>query len=113
MKKILLPTDFSKNSWNAIKYAIHFFENETCDFYILHVHKLSNIVAIDYSYANEDDVITEDVHTKPAMQQLRKVLRQIKTQFPANINHRFYPLYDYNFFVESIRKHVEEKKIGT
>ncbi|MFT7051849.1 MAG: hypothetical protein ACJAZK_002467, partial [Psychroserpens sp.] len=28
MKKILLPTDFSENSINAIHYALEFFKNE-------------------------------------------------------------------------------------
>lgn len=37
MKKILLPTDFSDNALNAIKYAIYLFEKEECTFYILHV----------------------------------------------------------------------------
>jgi hypothetical protein len=35
MKNILLPTDFSKNSLNAIKYAVNLLQNETCEFYII------------------------------------------------------------------------------
>ncbi len=34
-KKILLPTDFSKNSWNTILYASELYKNEACDFYLL------------------------------------------------------------------------------
>ena len=37
-QKILLPTDFSKNSWNAIQYAVKLFENQACDFYILNTY---------------------------------------------------------------------------
>ncbi|WAC02794.1 universal stress protein [Lacinutrix neustonica] len=36
---------------------------------------------------------------------------RISEAFPNNKNHTFYTLTDYNFFIESIRKHVEEKKI--
>ncbi|WP_161554527.1 universal stress protein [Sinomicrobium soli] len=36
MKKILLPTDFSDNSWNAIVYALKMFADEECEFYMLH-----------------------------------------------------------------------------
>ena len=36
MKTILLPTDFSDNSWKAIEYALQLFKNETCNFYIMH-----------------------------------------------------------------------------
>lgn len=34
-KKLLLPTDFSKHSWNAIQYAIKLYEQRPCDFLYL------------------------------------------------------------------------------
>ena len=37
-KKMLLPTDFSKSSWNAIQYAIKLYEHQECDFYILNTY---------------------------------------------------------------------------
>ena len=43
MKNILLPTDFSENSWNAIKYAISFFKNQDCNFYLLHIKPIPTI----------------------------------------------------------------------
>lgn len=110
MKNILLPTDYSENSWNAIKYALNFYREQECIFYILHVNRLSNVVTNDTPFIPTQDVI-EDVYTKPAKKQLRKLLKKILKQFPNNDNHRFYTLTDYNFFIESIRKNVEEKKI--
>lgn len=38
MKKILLPTDFSTNTENAIAYALQLFKNEPCTFYLLHAY---------------------------------------------------------------------------
>lgn len=38
MKNILLPTHFSDNSWNAIKYAIQLYKNEPGTFYIFHAY---------------------------------------------------------------------------
>ncbi|MCK0191433.1 universal stress protein [Arenibacter sp. F20364] len=38
-RRILCPTDFSKNAQNAIKYAVELFKNETCDFYILNTYQ--------------------------------------------------------------------------
>jgi len=110
MKNILLPTDFSENSWNAIKYAIKFFEKETCNFYLLHVNRLSNVIVNDSPYIATQDVLV-DVYTKPAKKQLRNILKRIGKSFLTNKKHRFYTLLDYNFFIESVRKHVEEKKI--
>jgi nucleotide-binding universal stress UspA family protein len=110
MKNILLPTDFSENSWNAIKYAIHFFENTTCNFYLLHVTKLTHIAVDDTSFAVDSNYI-DNYYTKPAKQQLRLLLKQISKAFPNLKNHSFYTITDYNFFTDAIRKAVDEKRI--
>ncbi len=39
--KILLPTDLSDNSWNAMVYALHMFKDTPCVFYILHSYKIT------------------------------------------------------------------------
>ncbi|MEM1337034.1 MAG: universal stress protein [Bacteroidota bacterium] len=36
MKRILLPTDFSKNAWNAMAYSEFIFEAIPCEFILLH-----------------------------------------------------------------------------
>ena len=110
MKNILLLTDFSENSWNAIKYAISFFEKETCNFYLLHVNRLSNPIINDALYIANEEVI-ETVYSKPTKIKLREILKHIAVQCSPNKKHKFYTLSDYDFFIESIRKHVEEKKI--
>jgi|GEM_PF-359333 len=40
MKHILIPTDFSKNSWNAIAYILQYYKTQVCKFYLLHTHPL-------------------------------------------------------------------------
>jgi len=110
MKNILLPTDFSDNSWNAIAYALQFFEKSSCNFYLLHVKSLSYIAEGDMTFATNQETI-EDVYIKPSKVKLRKLLKRILDNFPNLKNHKFYTLTDYNFFIESIRHHVQEKKI--
>lgn len=110
MKSILLPTDFSENSWNAIQYALSFFENSTCHFFILHVNRLGNIASVDTSYITTPETI-EDVQTKLAKKKLRELLKRISRELPHNKKHKFYTITDYNFFIESIRNHVQEKNI--
>lgn len=41
MKKIFLPTDFSKNAQKAIDYALCLFEKEACIFYLLHAYYIA------------------------------------------------------------------------
>ncbi|NRD24628.1 universal stress protein [Winogradskyella litoriviva] len=110
MKNILLPTDFSENSWNAIKYAIHFFENTECHFYLLHVNRFENIAVNDSALMLDAEVI-DKLYIKPSKQKLRDLLRQISKLNIEHKNHKFYTLTDFGFFIESIRKQVDEKEI--
>ena len=110
MKNILLPTDFSENSWNAIEYALKLFEKATCNFYLLNVKSLSYIADGDMTFAVNQDTI-EDVYIKPSKVKLRKLLKHILEKFSNSKNHKFYTLTDYNFFIDSIRSHVKENKI--
>jgi len=47
MLKVLLPTDFSENSRNAIDYALHFYKDIECTFYLLHTYT-PTALRIDY-----------------------------------------------------------------
>ena len=62
MKKILLPTDFSENSLNAIEYASHLFKDVPCKFYLLNVFKipyLANEELMDQNVAQLADLEEE------------------------------------------------------
>nr|WP_321230046.1 universal stress protein [uncultured Psychroserpens sp.] len=107
---ILLPTDFSENSWNAIEYTLALFKNTVCNFYVLHVNRLENVIIGDASYIPNQEVI-EEIYTKPSKKKLRQLLKKISDNLEHNKNHKFYTIVDYSFFVESIRKHIDEKKI--
>lgn len=39
-KRIVLPTDFSKNAWNAIAYALTIFKEVPCDFFVLNSYQV-------------------------------------------------------------------------
>ena len=110
MKTILLPTDFSDNSWNAIEYAIDFYKDYTCSFYLLHVNRLNTLVEEDYLSTNTQTIVL-DTKIEQAKTQLKLTLKRIEKKFPNSRKHKFYTLTDNNFFLESIRQHVEEKKV--
>ena len=110
MKNILLPTDFSENSWNAIKYAIHFFEDLNCNFYLLHVNRVIDLAVNDIPlFLNEETI--NNLYNKPAKKKLNTLLKRIIELGLNQKNHKFYKITDYNIFIEAIRKHVYEKKI--
>ncbi len=89
----LLPTDFSKNSWNAITYALALYNNTTCNFYVLHVNRVEIISAGDSSYMPTPELIAE-VYTKPAKNKLRDLLKKISLSGNHNKNHKFYTVSD-------------------
>jgi len=89
MKTILLPTDFSENSWNAIVYTLHFFQKVKCNFYILHVEK---------------------TYTKPEIKQMRSLLSRIAKQF-SNKEHVFSTISDYDPFIDAVRKAIKKHNI--
>ena len=59
MLSVLLPTDFSQNSENAIKYALELYKNEDCKFHFLHCYPP---VIFSYEYQIEKGLIGKDVH---------------------------------------------------
>ncbi len=102
MQRILVPTDFSENSWNAIKYAFAFFKGETLDFYFLHV-----------GFQGMAEDLNEDLYTnglafaaaqsKGALAKLADLKERIELIFP-NHKHRLHTHFENSLFVEGIRK---------
>ena len=58
MKHILIPTDFSENSHNAIQYAVEYFSDVPVRFYILHV-SYQNSSFKEEAQENSSDFSTE------------------------------------------------------
>ena len=48
-KSILLPTDFSDNSWSAIVYALKLYAETECTFYLLNSIETHASVMSDFS----------------------------------------------------------------
>lgn len=109
MKSVLLPTDFSQNSWNAIEYALEFLKDEPCVFYLLHVNTLSHSILNDPTYRDSSNVI-EEVYTKPSKVQLLKLMKRI-SKVSNNKAHRFYSIVDNGFFIDVIRSQIIDKQI--
>ena len=56
-KKILIPTDFSKNAWGAICYALELFKNEQCDIYILNCYDVDEYTTDELTSLPTDKTI--------------------------------------------------------
>lgn len=111
MKNILIPTDFSENSWNAIEYALHFFGKTPCNFYLLHVYREDAFVPLSQENFSNQSVASK-LDVKPTKSQLQNLVKRIQKKFPKNTNHRFFTILDHNYFINSIREQVLQKKIN-
>ncbi len=106
MKQILVPTDFSANSLNAVHYALALFKNMPCTFYLLHVDEVEEEVV---GHKTASAVIgTDEINS--IKRKLNEFLQQVKVK-TRNKDHIFLTIQDEGFFVDTVRRHVTNKKI--
>jgi nucleotide-binding universal stress UspA family protein len=109
MKAILLLTDFSKNSINAIYYAMNLLENERCQFYILNVQTASSFISDDLMTMSSSATIYQTL-IETAKKSIKNLIKTIEANF-KNEKHDFYSIVDYDNFIDAINQLCESKKI--
>ena len=108
MKKILLPTDFSKNASNAIEYAVDLYKNEECEFYILNAFYTLGF-ATDNVLVPEIGEIAYKSGKNNSEKELSVTLKEIQKN---NISrHRFFKVSKFNSLLNSIQETVEKENI--
>ena len=109
MKHILLPADFSENSWNAIRYALAMFKEKECTFYLLN----SNITP-SYTGAKSSVRANQEKLRKNILEQseadLKALMNRIE-EHQQNTNHKFITKAVYGSFVEMVKRTVANYKI--
>ncbi len=109
MKNILLPTDFSDNSLNAIRYTMEFFRNELCVFHVLHVQKASLYTTDDLITAPANASVHHSI-MNDAKKRLNQLVEELKSSY-VDENYTFYPTTDYDVFIDAIKQAVKSKNI--
>ncbi len=109
MKSILLPTDFSKNSINAINYAVELFKDEPCEFYVINIQKASSFVSDDLMTMTSSATI---YHTliDIAKKSIKNIISELKETYTNNL-HKFYSMVDYDNFVDGVNQACESRHI--
>ena len=100
MKKILLPTDFSDNSWNAIKYALQLFKNKKCSFTLLNTYT-PVVYQVEYMQASFSQFQVIDAIKETSKQNLNDLIKRIEVEFP-NPNHVFSEISSFNTLTAEI-----------
>ena len=109
MRKIIVPVDFSENSWNALKCAIQYFKYEKCDIYILHAYadEVYNNPAIDSKEVLE---AYKQIHKKQAEEELQIVLEKVRDYYP-NPKHNYIPKAVFGSLLDEVNDFVELENI--
>ncbi|MBT8254645.1 MAG: universal stress protein [Flavobacteriaceae bacterium] len=108
MRNILLPTDFSEISRNAVEYALDIFEDVICTFYILNVQKASSFISDEFRSMSPSTTIYQSLiaSTKLALNEII-----IKLESRKNPNHKFESIVDYDNFIDAINQACIHKEI--
>jgi nucleotide-binding universal stress UspA family protein len=110
MKNILLPTDFSDNSWNAIKYAVQLFKDQKCTFHLFNAYT-PIIYHVEYVLINPAQFGLGDAIRDAAKQSLNKLHKRILKQFNNNPNHKFETIARFNTLISGINELIDERHI--
>ena len=106
---ILLPTDFSKNSGNAISYAMELFKNEKCNFFFLHTYTPS-FYRMDYMLGGPMFSAIPDSGVDISLAGLEKTLEDVKKSY-KNPNHSYNIISAFNTLTDEINEVTIEKEI--
>tara|TARA_R110000868_G_scaffold342697_1_gene603592 strand:- start:1164 stop:2033 length:870 start_codon:yes stop_codon:yes gene_type:complete len=115
MKKILLPTDFSENSWNAIKYALQLFKKETCTFYVLNtytpvIYQSEYILGSTSVFSEPSQFDMPDPVSETSLKLLKEMENRIKKEF-NNPKHTMITMSVFNTLIPEIKGLVEDYNI--
>ena len=108
-KRILLPTDFSKNALNAIHYALDMHKDEKCDFYLLNVFQVKGYSTKSIIAPDPEDVDFKAAK-KDSLEGLKEQLETLKLK-KNNPNHRYYTISSYNSILYGIKNVIDKKAI--
>lgn len=109
MKKILLPTDFSDNAYNAIKYGVDLFKDEECVFYLLNTYT-PVLYDTEYILYSPSPLSLDEIYKNNSLKGLKKVEKQIKKDRP-NSKHKWEVISSFNMLNDEIKEQVKEKNI--
>ncbi len=108
MKRIILPTDFSKNAYNALKYAVNLFKDQEITFILLHTY-MPPVYQAEYILGNPAQIGLGDIYGESSKKNLVKLKNKIEKAF-KNPKHRFIVHTAYNMLINEMLETIEGEK---
>lgn len=108
-KRVLLPTDFSKNALNAIRYALDLYKDQNCDFYLLNAFTV-NGYSIENMMVPEPGERAYEASKKASEDEFAKLL-DILELHADNPKHNYHNIPTYNSLLFAIKDTIAKKDI--
>ncbi|NHF59720.1 universal stress protein [Flavobacteriaceae bacterium TP-CH-4] len=109
MKRILLPTDFSDNSFEAIRYALLVFKEVECTFYLLNTYT-PPVYSPEYVLFSPGQIGLGDIFRENSISQLEKLKSRLEKQYP-NQKHKIVIRSALNSLLNEILETTESQNI--
>ncbi|MDH3699270.1 MAG: universal stress protein [Flavobacteriaceae bacterium] len=106
LRKIVIPTDFSANAFNALSYATQLFKYQRCDFYLLHAYA-DEVYDLKGSATRSELDDTKEVVYQKTKRALRAEIRKIRDQSP-NPKHNFEAIAAFGTLTDEINDLVNQ-----
>ncbi|RXJ50184.1 universal stress protein [Gelidibacter gilvus] len=110
MKNILLPTDFSDNSLNAIRYAIQLFENDDCTFHLFNAYT-PVVYDLTYVLLSPAQFGLRDPIRAASQEGLDELIKELLNEFGSNPNHKFETIARFETLIAGIKELIIERNI--
>lgn len=109
MRKILIPTDFSENSLNAIKYATELFKHGPTQIYLLHAFSDE----VYEAKMRSEDAVFEDLKQQvlEKSEHALSVLKKDIFTFSPNPKHSIHLIAEFGLLVDSVNDWVDKENI--
>ncbi|CAL65710.1 universal stress protein [Christiangramia forsetii] len=104
-KKILIPTNFSKHSWNALIFSMNLFKKYSCTFYLINVYHSQRFLseAIPLNKNNDEEPTGKEASEKG----LERIMQGLSFR-KENPNHNFETISFQGNLVEGIQENADK-----
>lgn len=108
-KRVLLPTDFSKNALNAIRYALDLYKDQSCDFYFLNAYQVNGYSIDTFMVPEPGEQAFEAA--KLASEKGFEKLMNVLALHNNNAKHQYHTISTFNSLLHAIKSTIAKKDI--
>jgi len=108
-KRILVPTDFSKNALNAVRYALDLYAKLNCEFYFLNVYRFDSYIT-DTLIIPEPGSAQYEIAKSKSEEGFLKLFDMLQLH-QDNPKHSYYTISTFNFLSVAVKQTIADKDI--